>query len=195
MLVIIAFAQHETFSICLLCFDMVLIVRLASVIRLQLPVICAFVQTFALGVYLGVAGATGFGRWLNQTTLLFGSIAARDDARAVAEAVAIVVFALIGLYYARCLWRVRPKQISAFLTDASDEMVIDYLKKLGLTTLQVNVVTLLVEGADVETIAKELNYSESMIRQVRATCYRLFSVTDGRSLRRVVLSGLSRSQP
>lgn len=74
-------------------------------------------------------------------------------------------------------------------------MVIDYLKKLGLTTLQVNVVTLLVEGADVETIAKELNYSESMIRQVRATCYRLFSVTDGRSLRRVVLSGLSRSQP
>ena len=195
VLVIIAFAQHETFSICLLCFDMVLIVRLASVIRLQLPVICAFVQTFALGVYLGVAGATGFGRWLNQTTLLFGSIAARDDARAVAEAVAIVVFALIGLYYARCLWRVRPKQISAFLTDASDEMVIDYLKKLGLTTLQVNVVTLLVEGADVETIAKELNYSESMIRQVRATCYRLFSVTDGRSLRRVVLSGLSRSQP
>ena len=50
--------------------------------------------------------------------------------------------------------------------NASDEMGIDYLKKLGLTTLQVNVVTLLVEGADVETIAKELNYSESMIRQV-----------------------------
>lgn len=152
----------------------------------------AFIIGWGFGVLAGLVGVNMVGEVYTNHVGVFGVYGNQTGFELFTAFASALIFASTGLWFA---YRMGKRGIEAGRAEAlagampADDDIETRLRAIGMTDLQIQVAIQTAHGASVSEIARTLGYSASAVRQVRLTCYRVFSVHSPSALRDAIRAG------
>lgn len=157
----------------------------------------AFIIGWGFGVLAGLVGINMVGEVYTSHVGVFGVYGNQTGFELFTAFASALIFASTGLWFT---YRMGKTGIEARRAEAlasampADDDIETRLRAIGMTDLQIQVAIQTAHGASVGEIARTLGYSASAVRQVRLTCYRVFSVHSPSALRDAICAGKPCSQ-